>query len=49
MKISTSEKYLGDILTNDGNNDMNIEGRYDKGVGVVNSIFSLLQEISFGV
>ena len=49
MKKTNSEKYLGDILTNGGNIDKNIEARYDKGIGSVNSIFSLLQEISFGV
>ena len=48
MKTSSSETYLGDILTNDGKIDSNIQSRYEKGVGVNNTIFSLLQEISFG-
>ena len=48
MKTSNSETYLGDILSNDGKIDLNIEARYNKGIGVSNSIFSLLQEISFG-
>ena len=48
MKTSSSEKYLGDILSNDGKIDLNIQAIYGKGIGVVNTIFSLLQEISFG-
>ena len=48
MKNSSSETYLGDILTNDGKIDLNIQSRYEKGVGVNNSIFAILQEISFG-
>ena len=48
MKRSNSEKYLGDILSNNGKIDENIEARYQKGIGVNNTIFSLLQEISFG-
>ena len=48
MKTSSSETYLGDVLTNDGKIDVNISARYDRGVGAINSIFSLLQEISFG-
>ena len=48
MKTSSSETYLGDVLTNDGKIDVNISARYDRGLGAINSIFSLLQEISFG-
>ena len=42
------ETYLGDILSNDGTIDLNIQARYRKGSGVNNTIFALLQEISFG-
>ena len=48
MKTSSAETYLGDILTNDGKIDLNVEARYDKGVGAINTIFSYLQEKSFG-
>ena len=48
MKTTSSEKYLGDLLTNDNKIDKNIEARYKKGVGVVNSIFAILQEVTFG-
>ena len=48
MKTSSSETYLGDILSSDCKVDLNIQARYQKGVGKVNTIFSLLQEISFG-
>ena len=48
MKTTSSEKYLGDILSSNGKNDENIEARFNKGKGRVNSIISLLDEISFG-
>ena len=48
MLSSCKEKYLGDILTTDGRIDANIEERYNKGIGIVNQILSILKEISFG-
>ena len=48
MLSSHKEKYLGDILTTDGKIDYNIEERYNKGIGIVNTILSMLNEISFG-
>ena len=48
IKTASSEKYLGDIITNSGKIDQNIQARVNKGVGSVNSIMSLLEEISFG-
>ena len=48
MKTTSSEKYLGDIITNSGKIDENIQNRVNKGNGSVNSIISLLEEISFG-
>ena len=48
MKTTSSENYLGDVLTDDGKIDLNIEARYNRGVGAINTIFSILQEISFG-
>ena len=48
MKTTSSEKYLGDIITNNGKIDLNIEARVNKANGSINSILSLLEEISFG-
>ena len=48
MKKASSEKYLGDIITNNGKIDDNIESRVNKGNGQANTIMTLLQEISFG-
>ena len=48
MKRTSSEKYLGDIISNNGKIDENIEDRVNKGRGRINSIISLLEEISFG-
>ena len=48
MNKSTSERYLGDILSSDGKNDLNVTDRYNKGIGYVNQILGILKEISFG-
>ena len=48
MLTSDRERYLGDILTTDGRIDQNIIERYNKGVGKVNEIMGVLQEVSFG-
>jgi hypothetical protein len=48
MLTSDREKYLGDILTTDGKIDQNIIARCSKGIGKVNEIMGMLQEISFG-
>ena len=43
-----SEKYLGDIISNDGKNMKNIKARVNKGTGIVNKILTLLEGIPFG-
>ena len=48
MKKTSSEKYLGELISNTGNIDLNIQARANKGNGSVNTIMSLLEEISFG-
>ena len=48
MKTTNSEKYLGDVLSSSGKNDENVQMRYEKGMGIINSIMSILKEISFG-
>ena len=48
MNTSSSERYLGDIITNDGKLNKNISDKVNKGNGAVNTIVSLLEEISFG-
>ena len=48
MKITDKEKYLGDLLSSSGKMDDNIQMRHDKGMGIINSIMSILKEISFG-
>ena len=42
MMTSEKQQYLGDILSADGKIDSNITERYNKGVGVVNQIITLL-------
>ena len=48
MEKVTSDKYLGDIISNDGKNRLNIESRVAKGVGIVSQIMDTLKTISFG-
>ena len=40
--------YLGDILKRHSRLNKNIEGRYNKGLGIVNQILAILKEVSFG-
>ena len=42
------QKYLGDIISNDGRNIKNIKARVNKGKGVVSRIMTLLEGIPFG-
>ena len=48
MQSVQEEKYLGVILTSDGKNSKNIAARKNRGVGVVNQIMTILEEICFG-
>ena len=45
MATVNKEKYFGDVLSNDGKINANIQSRHDKGIGYVNQILSLLKEI----
>ena len=47
MLTSSSEKYLGDFITNDGKIYENLKNRQAKGTGINNQILGLLKEISF--
>ena len=42
------EKYLGDQISNDGENKSNISERKGKGIGIVSQIMSLLDDICLG-
>ena len=48
MEESQGEKYLGDIVSNDGRNMKNIQSRVNKGKGIVSRIMTLLEGIPFG-
>ena len=48
MSEVEKETYLGDVLSNNGKIDNNIQERQNKGNGYVNQILSMLQEVSFG-
>ena len=48
MKESNDEKYLGDVIANDGRNIKNIKARVNKGIGIINKIISMLDAIPMG-
>ena len=48
MNTVEQERYLGDIISNDGENTKNITARKNRGTGVVNEVISILEEICFG-
>ena len=48
MEEKNEEKYLGDIISNDGRNLKNIKARVSKGKGIVSRIMTLLEGIPFG-
>ena len=47
MQKITHDKYLGDILSSDGKNDLNIESRISKGLGIVTQITNMLAKSIF--
>ena len=48
MEKVMSDKYLGDILSSNGTNSINLKERIGKGIGKINEILSILDTISFG-
>ena len=48
MEKVFSDKYLGDILSSNGSNSLNLKERIGKGIGKINEIIGILDTISFG-
>ena len=48
MKVTQSEKYLGDIVNNSGSIQENIEKRKSKGQGIITEIMAIINEIPLG-
>jgi hypothetical protein len=48
MEMKDEDKYLGDIIMNNGKNTKNIKSRRDKGEGNVRQIMSILDDMCFG-
>ena len=48
MQVVSKDKYLGDIISNDGTNTENISARVSKGMGMLSKIKSILESVSFG-
>ena len=49
MKEVRNETYLGDIISSDGRNTLNIESRVSKGLGIVSQVMDVLKSVTFGV
>ena len=48
MEKVSQDTYLGDIITSDATNKVNIKDRVGKGVGKMTEIFNILETVSFG-
>ena len=48
MEEVREEKYIGDIISNDGKNTKNITARKNRGIGIITQIMGILSEICFG-
>ena len=48
MEEAENEKYLGDIIAQDGKNIKNIQSRVNKGKGIIKKILEILEAIPFG-
>ena len=48
MEVKREEKYLGDVISTDGQNIKNIKARVAKGKGIISRIITILEGIPFG-
>ena len=48
IEDTSNEKYLGDIISKDGRNTLNIKARIGKGRGIIKKILNILNSIPFG-
>ena len=48
MKVITHDKYLGDVISGDGKNDLNIQDRVCKGQGLLTQVMNILDKVTLG-
>ena len=48
IEITTKERYVGDIVSNDGKHSTNIASRRSKGIGICNEITTILNSLCLG-
>ena len=48
MEDVSYDTYLGDIITSDGKNTMNVKKRISKGLGIISQIMNLLSYVNLG-
>jgi len=42
------DKYLGDVISSDGKNDVNVKNKISSGLGAISNILNILREVSLG-
>ena len=42
------DEYLGDVISNDGKNKMNLRKRISRGMGIITQIMNILESVSYG-
>ena len=47
MELVENDTYLGDIISRDEKNNINIESRVAKGMGIVSQIMDILKTVTF--
>ena len=48
IEDSEEERYLGDFITKDGKNSKNVSARRARGIGIVDKIFTYLNDVFLG-
>ena len=48
IESTENERYLGDLISRDGKNILNIKSRVAKGIGIVNKIITMLNNLPIG-
>ena len=48
MEEVSEDEYLGDVISDDGKNKMNLKKRLSRGLGLITQIINILESVSFG-
>ena len=48
MKVKQEQTYLGDVISDDGKHNKNVQARSNKGLGIITQIKQILDSIVYG-